>query len=254
MSGQPDGRHRLRASLRPRATRGELIAAVLCAVLGFAVAVQVRANEDANLAGLRQADLVRILDDVSERSARLQAEARSLEDTRDRLTGGSDASRAGLEEARERARTLGILAGTVPARGPGIVFTITDQTGEVRSDTLLDTLQELRDAGAEAVEISTAGRAAVRVVASTHLLDSETGGVEVDGTLLESPYTFRVIGDPRTLAAALDIPGGVLDVLRQREATGTVTQEDDLVISSLRAPPTPEYARPAPDGDGGSGD
>ena len=62
------GRARLLAALRAKPSRGQLVAAVLCALLGFAVAVQVRANQDAGLSGLRQTDLVRILDDVTERA------------------------------------------------------------------------------------------------------------------------------------------------------------------------------------------
>ena len=115
---------------------------------------------------------------------------------------------------------------------------------------LLDTLQELRDAGAEAIEISSLDGPAVRVVASTSFVDpverrEAAPRVEVDGTELTSPYRFRVIGDSRTLAAALDIPGGVLDVLRQRDAQGVVTQRDESTITSLRAAPSPRYARPA---------
>jgi uncharacterized protein YlxW (UPF0749 family) len=243
------GRSRLRAALVSRPNRGQLVAGLLCAMLGFAVAVQVRANQDAGLTGLRQSDLVRILDDVTERAGRLQAEARDLEDTRSKV--GSSGTRAALEEARDRSRTLGILAGTLPATGPGIELTISDPEGKVGSDVLLDTLQELRDAGGEAFEISQVGGKSVRVVASTFLsdgADSETpGGIAVDGVLLQSPYRFRVIGDPRTLAAALDIPGGVLDVLRQREAQGTVTQRSEQQIASLRPVPGAEYARPAPE-------
>jgi uncharacterized protein YlxW (UPF0749 family) len=72
------------------------------------------------------------------------------------------------------------------------------------------------------------------------------GSVKVDEQVIKAPYQFRVIGDSRTLAAALDIPGGVLDVLRQREAQGMVTQRSEIIISSLQPTPTPEYARPAP--------
>lgn len=250
------GRARLRSAMHPRATRAQLVAAVLCGVLGFAAAVQVRANQDAGLTGLRQTDLVRILDDVSEREARLEAEARDLEETRDRVSGGSDRPLAALEEARARARVLGILAGTLPATGPGIELTVSDPRGEVGSDVLLDALQELRDAGAEAIEVSTVDGPAVRVVASTSLVDVDPGaadhssGVEVDGATLVSPYRFRVIGEPRTLAAALDIPGGVLDVLSQRGAQGVVTERESVEITSLRAAPSPRYARPAGEGDG----
>jgi uncharacterized protein YlxW (UPF0749 family) len=243
------GRSRLLAALAAKPKRGQLVAALLCLVLGFAVAVQVRANQDAGLRGLRQTDLVRILDDVTERSARLQAEARELEDTSSKVS--NSGTRAALEEARDRSRTLGILAGTLPARGPGIEFTISDPGGKVGSDVLLDALQELRDAGGEAFEIGQVDGRSVRVVASTFLSDrtdsGSSGGIAVDGEVLQSPYRFRVIGDPRTLAAALDIPGGVLDVLRQREAQGNVTQRTELKIASLRPVPEPEYARPAPE-------
>jgi uncharacterized protein YlxW (UPF0749 family) len=248
--GRGVGRRRLMTALRSRPTGGQLVAAALCALLGFAVAVQVRANQDVALTGLRQSDLVRILDDVTERSARLQAEARDLEDTRSRVTGGSSGTRAALEDARARSETLAILAGTVPARGPGIEFTIGDPDGKVGSDVLLDALQELRDAGGEAFEIASVGGPAVRVAASTYLADDDSG-ISVDGTHLRSPYRFRVIGDSRTLAAALDIPGGVLDVLRQRDAQGTVTQLASLDITSLRPVPAPQYARPAPEDNGG---
>lgn len=240
------GRARLRSAMTPRATRAQLVAALLLGVLGFAAAVQVRANQDAGLSGLRQTDLVRILDDVSERAARLQAEARELQATRDRVSGGSEGTAAALEEARNRARVLGILAGTLPATGPGIELTISDPEGKVGSDVLIDALQELRDAGAEAIEISTVGGPAVRVVASTALVDVD-GGVAVDGTALTSPYRFLVIGESRTLASALDIPGGVLDVLAQRGAQGVVSQRDTVQITSLRATPSPRYARPADD-------
>jgi uncharacterized protein YlxW (UPF0749 family) len=214
----------------------------------------VRSTQDAGLDGLRQSDLVRILDDVTERSDRLRTEARDLEETRARVTNGSTGSRAALEEAQARARVLGILAGTLPATGPGIELTISDPDGKVGPEVLLDTLQELRDAGAEAVEISSLDGPAVRVVAGTSFEaptgsggEGDAGRVVVDGTELTSPYRFRVIGDPRTLAAALDIPGGVLDVLRQDDAQGVVTQRDRVTITSLRAAPSPRYARPADD-------
>jgi uncharacterized protein YlxW (UPF0749 family) len=240
------GRARLLAALRAKPSRGQLVAGVLCALLGFAVAVQVRANQDSGLAGLRQTDLVSILDDVTARAARLQAEARDLEDTKARVSGGSTGSLAALDEARQRSKTLGILAGTLPAEGPGIEFTITDPKGKVGADVLLDTLQELRDAGGEAFEIGSVAGPSVRVIASTYVTDADGGGVVVDGVTLQSPYRIRVIGDSRTLAGALDIPGGVLDVLNQDNAQGSVTQQADVLITSLRPAPTPQYARPAP--------
>ena len=94
----PDaGRGRLLRALVPRGTRGQLLAGLLCAVLGFALVVQVRQTQDADLGSLRESDLVRILDDVGERDDRLESEQADLQRTREQLQtdGSAPAGRAG---------------------------------------------------------------------------------------------------------------------------------------------------------------
>jgi uncharacterized protein YlxW (UPF0749 family) len=239
---RPSRRERLLRLLGARPTGPQLLVGVLLALLGFALALQVRSTRtDPTLEGARQSDLVRILDDVSERAERLQAESRSLEALLADLTSGTDKSRAALEDAQNRTATLGILAGTVPAQGPGIQLTITGPRDAVTSSMLLDTVQELRDAGAEAMQIAD-DETSVRVVAETHLTD-DADGIAVDGQQLSVPYRVLAIGDPRTLSAALDIPGGVLDTLGRVEADGTVSQLDSVNVDAIRVRTEPEYAR-----------
>ena len=84
--------------------------------------------------------------------------------------------------------------GWCPVTGPGIRITITEQTGPVDIDSVLDTVEELRSAGAEAMQFN----GQVRVIAQTSLEDA-VGGFSVDGTLVTSPYVIDVIGDPHTL-------------------------------------------------------
>jgi uncharacterized protein YlxW (UPF0749 family) len=236
--------------LRPRLRRVDVLVALLLAVLGFAAAVQVRTTQtEGPLAYARQEDLVTILDDLSNRNERLRTEIGSLTDAQRRLTTGSNQSEAALAEARRRAQLLGVLAGTVPAGGPGITLTITDPQRQVTAEVLLDALMELRDAGAEAVQLEGAGAAAVRVVASTHFVDRRGEGVLVDGSLLRSPYRFVVVGEPETMARALGIPGGVIATVQGRAATAVVEREDALVVDALQSVEPPRYARPAPEGD-----
>jgi uncharacterized protein YlxW (UPF0749 family) len=237
------GLPRVRAALRPHVSRSQLVVAVLLAVLGFAAAVQVRSlNTDRTLQTARESDLIRILDDVTDRSERLEAETRELETTRNELRFGSDRAQTALEEAQRRAEALGILAGTLPAHGPGIHLTIRDPQRRVEAATLLDTLQELRAADAEAVQIND-----VRVSASTNFLDDEAGSVRIDGIRVRAPYVFKVIGDPDTLAPALRIPGGVLALLDEKGADVDVQSRTDVEIDALRTVSAPEYARPAQD-------
>jgi uncharacterized protein YlxW (UPF0749 family) len=233
---------RLWRAAAPRATRGQLLAGILCAALAFGVVVQVRQTNVSGLADLRESDLVRILDDTTERGDRLAAQVRDLEATRRDLTEGSDSAQAAADAAATRAQQYGVLAGTLAAQGPGIVATITDPGATLRSTNVIQLVQELRDAGAEAVQIG-----GTRVVAQSAFTDG-TGGVLVDGTLERSPYVVKVIGDPATLATALDIPGGVRETLRSAGADLEVTQAegaDGVQVTALHAVSAPQYARPA---------
>jgi uncharacterized protein YlxW (UPF0749 family) len=238
------GRRRL-PGLRVR--RVDLLVALLLAALGFAAAVQVRSTRtDGVLASARPDDLVRILDDLSGRDARLRQEITDLTTARERLTSAGGGA-AALADAQRRTQVLGVLAGTVPASGPGITLTVEDPRGVVRADVLLDALEELRDAGAEAVQLAGSGAPPVRVVASTALVD-RPGGVTVDGVPLAPPYTFTVLGDTGTLRSALGIPGGVVATVARVGGTARVDPSTALTVGALRQLTPPRYARPATGG------
>lgn len=244
----PRGPRALRGLLRPRLRRVDLGVAVLLAVLGFALVVQVRSTQtDGLLASARQGDLVQILDELSNRSDRLRQEASSLTVTQQRLSSGSGAAEAALAEARSRTALLGVLAGTVPASGPGVVVRISDPKTQVSASLLLDALEELRDAGGEALQIEGTGATGrvvqIRVVASSFLVDTRSG-IAVDGVDLVAPYRFVVVGDPGTLAGAMAIPGGIEDAVRQQGGTTVVSQPAKVVVSALRVLDAPRYAHP----------
>ncbi|MGW7441059.1 DUF881 domain-containing protein [Streptomyces sp. NPDC054849] len=238
--GQPaeTGRQRLVAGLwPPRVSRAQLIVALLLFVLGLGLAIQVRSNDSGALRGARQEDLVRILDELDGRTQRLEDEKQRLEDQRRELESSSNQAEEARKQTVEKERQLGILAGTVAAQGPGITLKITDPTGQVQSDQLLDTLQELRAAGAEAIQIN-----GVRIVAGSYFSD-ENGGVAIDGKKITQPYEFKVIGKPQDLEPALNIPGGVVQTLEKEQATVAVTRSAKIVVDALRAAKQPDYAR-----------
>lgn len=222
--------------------RAGLLIGVLCALLGFALAVQVRTTDAASgLAAARPEELVRILDDLSAREDRLRQDIATQEDLRDRLVSGDDQSDTALAEARLREQQLAILAGTVAAEGPGIELTVSDPAGEVGPEVILDAVQELRAAGAEAIQIGD-----VRIGVSS-AVTGEQGAVEVDGIALQAPYTLVAIGDPPTLETALNIPGGVVNTVSRAGGEALIEQRDRVVVAALRPVDDPEYARPADD-------
>ena len=149
--------------------------------------------------------------------------------------------KAATEQAQERLDSLAILAGTVKATGPGIRVTIADSSGAVRASALLDVLQELRDAGAEVVQFGT-----VRIVAGSYFTDAGTS-ITADGQSLSRPYVILAIGDPQTLASAMNIPGGIVDSMKRLGASASVDQLSTVTIDALHTPKTPRYAQPVPE-------
>ncbi|KOT65501.1 membrane protein [Streptomyces rimosus subsp. rimosus] len=233
------GRQRLVAGLwPPRLTRAQLIVALLLFILGLGLAIQVRSTSDSSaLRGARQEDLVRILDELDNRSQRLTDEQRRLEGQKTELENSSDQAEEARRQTVEKEQQLGVLAGTVAAQGPGINLTINDPTHSVEADKLLDTIQELRAAGAEAIQIND-----VRIVAGSYVSDVR-GGVEVDGKRVAQPYRFKVIGKPEDLEPALNIPGGVVQTLEKEQATVSVSRDEKIIVDALREAKRPDYAR-----------
>ena len=236
----PSGRQRLlRALVRP--SRSQAVVAVLLAVLGFAAVTQVRFNEVDNTYGsLREQDLIDVLNGLAGTTQRTEAEIARLQRIRDDLLSDTGSREAALAQAQEEADTLSILAGLVPVTGPGIRVTVTEQTGTVQVQSLVDTLQELRTAGAEAIQIN----GQVRVVADTAVEDV-SGGLLVGGELVTSPYVIDVIGEPHTLASSgIDFPDGPRDLFQDDGASVVVDELASLDIESVVKPSKPEYAEP----------
>ena len=231
-STREDARSRLwRAFSNP--TRGQVVVAVLLALVGFAGVTQVRTNQvDDTYAGLREQDLIDILNGLAGTTQRAESEIQRLEATRDDLRSDTSARQAALEEARNQQQALSVLAGTVPVRGPGVTITIEEVEGQVEVGPFLDMVQALRTAGAEAMEINDE----VRVVAQTSFEDG-TGGLLVDGRLVEAPFTIDVIGPPDALVAALRFPDGPQDQFEEDDGAELTFEEQSTVdIETTRDP------------------
>ena len=263
------GRHELPADatpprigdVQPRRRLGTLrhptvfgvLAVVLCVVLGAAIATQVRQTESGDaLESARPADLVVLLDSLQQREAALNKEISDLQRTLAALKASGSDDKAAIADAQSRLAALSILVGTAAATGPGVTLTIGDPVSGVSAETMIDVINELRAAGAEAMEIHgsggqgappASGGPAVRVGADTWVAGSP-GALSVDGQTLSPPYSIVAIGDPPTLAAAVNIPGGAVDSVERVGGTIAVQQSDRVDVTALRQPKPRQYAQP----------
>jgi uncharacterized protein YlxW (UPF0749 family) len=213
---------------------------VLTLLLGFAIAVQLRANSNGDaLSGLREDDLIGILDNQNARADRLRQQLTDLQGNLDQLRNTGDRSAAARKQATQQAQALGILLGTLPASGPGVRVVVTDPGGKLDGEDLLDVVEELRGAGAEAIQFGT-----VRVGASTSF-EGSGGTLTVDGTRLRAPYDVLAIGDAKTLDTALNIPGGVAATVRAAGGELAVHESRTVRITLTRSVPRPVYVEPS---------
>ena len=220
------------------------VIALLVGLLAFGLVVQVRSNVgDTQLENARQDDLVRILSDLNAREQRLRGDITNLERTLAQLGAGAQGREAALAEARRRADDLGILAGTLAAEGEGLTVRLQPKGTAIRAATVLEAVEELRGAGAEAMQIAGGSGPAVRIVASSFFADG-AGGLVVDDQSLPAPYTLTVIGPAATMQTALMIPGGVADSVARDGGTLHVDQASTVRVDALHPPETLEYAEP----------
>jgi uncharacterized protein YlxW (UPF0749 family) len=236
-------RARLRESLL-HPGRGQVLAAIILFIVGVAGAMQIQINtDDDTYASARREDLIQLLDGLSTESRRLEGEIAQLEQTRSNLRSGADTQRVAREEAEKHLTELSILAGTAPAEGRGIRMRIADPKAAVDAAVLLDAVEEMRDAGAEVIEVNNT----IRVVGSTWF-GSDTRGLVIDGKPVSRPITLEVIGEPHSLEEAARFRGGIVSEITGPKIGGQVQidQEDRVVIESLHASRENQYARPAP--------
>ncbi|GIG87662.1 DUF881 domain-containing protein [Plantactinospora endophytica] len=230
--------------LLPRLTAANAMIGVLLALLGFTLVVQLRTNStDASLETTRQEDLVRILSDLDAQEERVRQDIAGLEESQRQLNSGAEGRQAALDEATRRADELGILSGRLPARGPGLTVSFAPVSKPIAASRVLDAVQELRGAGAEAMQISGGDGATVRIIASTYFLDAD-GGISVSGRRLTGPYTITVIGDPKTMQTALNIPGGVVASVSGDGGNVAIQEREVVDVTALSPPKDLQHARP----------
>lgn len=207
-------------------SRNNLILIFFSGITGLLLAWGLQVvNQPDYLRNARQEDLVRILDELTTREDDLAREVRRLESLATELQRGNEA--AVIRDLEDRERALRVLSGTVGVAGPGLEIIVADPGINVSATVFFDLINELRDAGAEAISVNDA-----RVVANTGISEI-TGGLQIGDRAVLPPYQVKVIGNPVTINTALKIPGGIFDVLKAAGAITNIREFEEVEITSV---------------------
>lgn len=140
-----------------------------------------------------------------------------------------------LEEDLKKAK---MLLGLTDVEGTGIVITITDKEEQkIISTNLLDLVNELNLAGAEAISINDQ-----RIVPMTDIFDVDNF-IVVKEKRIASPYTIKAIGDVTYLQSALSIKNGFIDTYKTDGYEISIKTEEKLSINKYDGELKMDYAK-----------
>ena len=220
----------------------QVIIVLTAALLGFGFVSRFAGREDleTRLRTASESDLTRILSGLTTEADSLRDEIATLRLQLQDLETSTERGESAEEAANSRLAALSVLAGTVPVEGPGILLTIDDPGGRLDYERFVDIVQELRDAGAEAIAVNS-----LRVGAGSAFA-GEDGRILLDGRPLLQPYKVEAIGAADTLQGGLEIPGGIMDTLSSiPEVTASLGRRSSLELPALLRHPRFDVAEPA---------
>lgn len=206
---------------------------LICIILGVMMAWQYKSinyNQSLALFQNKRADelkedlitLQNTVIDLRNRLQELKDENKELENAR---VGSDDAARK-LKENLEKAR---VFAGLTDVKGKGIIVTLDDNTlVYVEEEDILDVVNELRAAGAQAISVNEE-----RIVATSEV--REAGNyIMVNQVKMQAPFVVKAISDPDKLERSLKIPNGVIENLEALQLQVNVKKADNIVIPKVR--------------------
>jgi len=212
---------------------------LVAGILGVLVVAQLRSQAaNPGLSNLSAQELTLVIANVNTRNEGLRSEVADLERRVASLTDAHDRGVSALGQLRSDLAALEAWAGLTPVIGPGVSIRV---TGEIGGEGVEDLLNELRNAGAEAVAVED-----VRVVPGTVVYGGQ-GALSVENTPLLDGFEIRAIGSPQILTGTLTRAGGVIAQLTAtyEGLTISVTPLDAVSIPASERDLVPDHGTPS---------
>lgn len=221
-----------------RRASGRLALTLVTLLLGFLVVVQLRSQSaEDGLGNLSVQDLTILVANLNTRNGQLATEIESLDQQRTALAAAVDRGGTTVDEVRNDLARIRAWSGVLPVTGSGVTVAV---AGPVTPDAVMLLINELRNAGAEAISVN-----GVRIVTGV-AISGEAGAIVVGGTPVAGPLDLAVIGQPETMVGSLTRIGGPVAQLGARfpDVLVTVTAETSIDLPATDRDLSPNLARP----------
>jgi uncharacterized protein YlxW (UPF0749 family) len=215
-----------------------LVLTALCFALGVLIVAQLRSTGRAAALSSSSSDQARVLSALVDSNDGLRSEIGELQAQIERMK-PTDAQARNAALMTELSRLV-VITGSAVATGPGVRVIV---SGQINPLDMQDLINELRNSGAEAMDIN-GNRIVVRSVVTR-----DDANLALDGQRLTSPYVLEAIGQPDTIEKALLRKGGLVDLLEYAYPglSVTISKVDTIYLPAVEAQPDSfRFAQPAP--------
>jgi uncharacterized protein YlxW (UPF0749 family) len=222
-----------------RDPRSQITIAAVAFLLGLLVVIQLQTQTGGSALESKSAqDLTTLVGSLNTRNDQLRSEISSLQNQLDELRADHANGATSVEQIQSELARIRAWAGLDAVAGRGVTIVV---SGSVDAASVDDLLNELRNAGAEAIAVED-----IRVVPRT-TVSGVPGSLDVDGFLLRDPFMIRAIGRPDTLVGSLTRAGGIIAQLAATNPSATIDlqpTEEPMSLPASREDLVPDHGHP----------
>ncbi len=181
-----------------------VIIALICVVLIATILVQFKTVEETDVTAIETMREAELRTSLSEWKSKYNEVSEQLQETTNRISEYEEKANNEQETKNivesELAQTNMIL-GKTDVKGPGVIVTLEDGEKEVVASYLVDLVNELKYAGAEAISINGS-----RIINTSEIAEINNSYIIINGAKrIASPYEVKAIGDQTYLSSILTL-------------------------------------------------
>jgi uncharacterized protein YlxW (UPF0749 family) len=222
----------------PTRLASRLSVSAVALLLGFLVIGQLRGQAGVpGLSALSATELTQLIANLTSGNDDLRDEIGQLQEQEAHLVATKQRGETTVDELTADLERIRAWSGITPVTGQGIVVSI---QGPIGGDGVEDLLNELRNAGAEAIAVD-----GVRVVGGV-VIAGTPGELSVENQAIGDAFEIRAIGSPQILTGTLTRTGGVIAQVGTTypSARLTVTPIESMTLPATNRTGPPTYAKP----------
>lgn len=224
--------------MTPSVRMNRLTVAAVAGLLGILVVGQLRGQAGVpGLSNLTVTELTQLIANLTTGNDQLRNEVADLGRQEAHLIESRDRGETTVGELSADLSRIRAWAGLTAVSGQGIAITV---SGPIGGDGIEELLNELRNAGAEAVAVD-----GIRVVTGV-VVAGDPGALSIENSALGDTFEIRAIGSPQILTGTLTRTGGVIAQVGATypDARLTVTPVESMTLAATDRKIGPTDASP----------